>query len=184
MEKDKTVIKSFGWIGKSKNNYIRKRTDITNLSNIIKRCLEGREQYRIREQQPDLDEEVRASINKSKNLVKYNNKIIYILSLKDGDSTYPPKPFIINLCRREDFYMILAKDTSMGKGNNGYFWVLSHDLIEKAILDSEGRLMITPVTQNSKMQYLPFTDGMVENVEKDEFNDIHELKDCLKERLD
>lgn len=184
MEKDNTVIKSFGWIGKSKNSYIRKRTDITNLSNIIKRCLEGCEQYRIREQQPDLDEDVRSSINKSKNLVQYKDKIIYILSLKDGDSTYPAKPFIIDLCRREDFYMILAKDTSMGEGDSGYFWVLSHDIIERALFDNEGNLMLTPATQGNKIQYLPFTDGMIKNVEEDYFNDISELKRYLKERLD
>lgn len=158
---------SYGWIGNKNSIRLRKRTDITQLSNIIKKALKGYAKFE--------EEDIRA-----KNVIKYNGKVIYILSVKG--SMWAPYPFLRKLMERDDFILLLARDKATKEDDiSGEFWILKVDRLRELIWD--GKEITLTFHQGMDSGYYSFPGSLLSETEKVSFENAEELQELMRDKV-
>lgn len=163
---------SFGWIGNGNRVKMKKNSEVTQLTNVIKQVLIGHTRYE--------------GIN-ARNLINYNGKIIYILSMKSDGSMWGPYPFITELIEKKEFHLLLAKGdiTNDTDDVSGEFRVLNQEECKRIFNDANGSFSLTLNERERGGEYysLPLTLVNRADVDGISFSRFDELKEKLIEKL-
>lgn len=170
---------SFGWIGNGKKIRLHKHADVTKLTLVIKSLLQGYQKYE--------EGGIRA-----KNVIQYNGKIIYILSINRTGTTWSPYPLLYEhlMGKLDDFYLLLARGDMIGTDNeheeiSGEFWLLNGDTLKEKIWDKERQQPKLTYNEGRTIggAYYSFPGSLLKEEEKKSFNSKEELDETLRNLL-
>ncbi len=162
---------SFGWIGSGGRVKLQKKAEVTRLTGAIKSALEGYKKY--------------DGIS-ARNVICYNNKVLYILSHSVGGSMWGPYPFITDLIELDNFHLVLAEGDVKDDTDevSGKLWVVKNC---KAVLCTDKNEFILTLNEREKAgAYYSLPTTMISNMDSidcREFTDKDELKEALEDLL-
>ena len=124
---------------------------------------------------------------RAKNVIEYNGRILYILSIKG--SVWAPYPFLEELLKLDNFSMLLARDDTAEAEDNplGELWLFEIDALKDMVRNEANEMTLKLVQgRNIGGDYYSFPSTLLKEkgIEGVPFNGAEDLKAKLRDKLD